>query len=207
MAHAGDVSTDIIPEITDDPRLAAHLDDLLHRTCDLARALTGAEQAALKIDLDGDGRAARKFFSLSEQYAAWRDYRVDPRGLGLHGIQLEPGQVVRLTQAEVEAHSAWTGFGDQIAQHPPLRGWLATSVSGEDGRIYGMLQLSDKCGGADFTDEDEDRIRELAAFAGATLDALDAARRCQYEVAGLTQAIQPSASAAVVSAEAAQPAT
>lgn len=58
----------------------------------------------------------------------------------------------------------------------PMRGWLATAVCGEDGRSYG-LQLSDKSGGADFTAEDEDRIRELAAFTGATLDALRAARR------------------------------
>ena len=119
MAHAGDVGTEIEPELVEDPDLARRLDDLLHRTCDLARALTGAEQAALKVDLDGDGHAARKFFNLSERYAAWRDYRVDPHGLGLHGIQLEPGQVVRLIQEEVAAHPAWTGFGDQAAQHPP----------------------------------------------------------------------------------------
>ena len=61
--------------------------------------------------------------------------------------------------------------------HPPLRGWLATAVWGENGRGYGLLQLSDKSGEADFTAEDEDRIRALAAFAGATLDALRAAGR------------------------------
>jgi GAF domain-containing protein len=177
MAHVGEVGTEFAPEVADDPALTARLDDLLHRTCHLARALTGAEQAALNVDLDGDGHAARKFFNLSEHYARWRDYRVDPRGLGLHGIALEPGQVMRLTQEEVEAHPAWTGFGDQAEAHPPLRGWLATAVSGEDGRNYGMLQLSDKSGGADFTADDEDHVRELAAFAGATLDALRAARR------------------------------
>jgi hypothetical protein len=80
------------------------------------------------------------------------------------------------TQEEVEAHPAWTGFGDQAPVHPPLRGWLATSVWGEDGRCYGLLQLSDKEGGLDFTD-DAQRIQELAAFAGATLDALRKARR------------------------------
>ena len=58
-----------------------------------------------------------------------------------------------------------------------MRGWLATAVCGEDGRRYGLLQLSDKSGGADFTAEDEERIRELAAFAGATLAALRATRR------------------------------
>jgi GAF domain-containing protein len=175
MAHAGDVGTEIAPEVADDPELAARLDDLLHRTCSLARALAGAEQSALGVDLDGDGRATRKFFNLSERYARWRDYRVAPRGTGLHGLQLQPGEVVRLTQEEVERHPAWTAFGDQAADHPPFRGWLATAVCGEDGRNYGLLQLSDKSDGGDFTVEDEARIRELAALAGATLDALRAA--------------------------------
>ena len=84
---------------------------------------------------------------------------------------------MRLTQDEVEAHPDWTGFGEEGDRHPPLRGWLATPVCDDDGRSYGLLQLSDKSGGADFTVEDEDRIRELAAFAGAALDALRAARR------------------------------
>jgi len=177
MAHAGDVGTEIAPEVADDPELTARLDDLLHRTCHVARALTSAEQAAFKVDLDGDGHATRKFFNLSERYERWRDYRVDPRGRGLHGLDLAPGEVVRLTQAEVEAHPAWTAFGTQAAAHPPLRRWLASAVYGEDGRNYGLLQLSDKAAGADFTAEDADRLRELAAFTGATLDAFRAARR------------------------------
>jgi GAF domain-containing protein len=177
MTHSGDVGTEFAPEVADDPILAARLDDLLHRTCSLARALTGAEQAALGVDLDGDGRATRKFFNLSARYERWRDYRAAPQGLGLHGLQFEPGEVVHLTQEEVEAHPAWGGFGDQAPYHPPMRGWLATSVWGEEGRCYGLLQLSDKEGGLDFTDDDGARIQELAAFAGATLDALRAARR------------------------------
>ena len=176
MAHIGEVGTEIAPAIADDPALAGRIDDLLHRTCHLARALTGAEQAALKVDFDGDGATARKFFNLSERYERWRDYRVDPRGLGLHGMALAPGEVIRLTQAEVEAHPAWQAFGTQADKHPPLRGWLATAVWSEDARSYGMLQLSDKAGGADFTEQDADNVRDLAAFAGATLDALRAAR-------------------------------
>jgi len=175
MAHVGEVGTEIAPAITGDTALAARIDDLLHRTCHIARALTGAEQAALKVDLDGDGTAARKFFNLSERYERWRDYRVDPRGLGLHGLALQPGEVVRLTQAEVESHPAWKGFGSQAGSHPPMRGWLATPVCTESGRAYGLLQLSDKAGGADFTEQDAANLRELAALAGATLDALRAA--------------------------------
>jgi GAF domain-containing protein len=174
----GEVGIEIAPVIgapEGDDKLAGHVDALLRRTCRIARALTGAEQAALKVDLDGDGSTARKFFNLSERYERWRDYRVDPRGLGLHGLSLDPGEVVRLTQQQVEAHPAWQGFGDEAASHPPMRGWLATPVCSEDGRPYGLLQLSDKGGGGDFTEQDADHVRELAAFAGATLDALRAA--------------------------------
>jgi GAF domain-containing protein len=49
-------------------------------------------------------------------------------------------------------------------------------VCGENGRSYGLLQLSDKAGGGEFSEDDGERLRELAAFAGATLDALRAAR-------------------------------
>jgi hypothetical protein len=134
----GGIRTEIAPEVADDPELAARLDDLLHRTCHLARALTGAEQAAFKVDLDGDGHAARKFFNLRERYERWRDYRVDPRGRGLHGLDLAPDEVVRLTQAEVEDHPAWQGFGNQAAAHPPMRGWLATAVGGAGGHAVGV---------------------------------------------------------------------
>jgi hypothetical protein len=172
-----DVVTPIAPDIDGDEQLAGPLDDLLRRTCDLARALTGAEQAALKVDLAGDGRAVRKWFSLSPRYEQWRGYRVDPRGLGLHGIELARGEVVRLTQAEVESHPAWRAFGDQAASHPPLRGWLAVAVYGDDGHIHGLLQLSDKTGGKDFSADDGERVLELAEFAGAMLDALRQAAR------------------------------
>jgi hypothetical protein len=59
-----------------------------------------------------------------------------------------------------------------LARALTTRGRLATAVCGENGRGYGFLQLPDKSGGADLTAEDEDRIRELAAFTRATLDAL-----------------------------------
>jgi hypothetical protein len=48
-------------------------------------------------------------------------------------------------------------------------------VCGEDGRRYGLLQLSDKKGGAEFTADDSEGVRELAALVGETLDALRAA--------------------------------
>jgi GAF domain-containing protein len=76
-----------------------------------------------------------------------------------------------VTEAEVLSHPLYRGFAPFADSHPPMRGWLATSVCGDDGRSYGMLQLSDKSGGRDFDESDEANIRELAALIGETLDA------------------------------------
>jgi GAF domain-containing protein len=167
----GEVGTEIAPEIARDADAAARVDALLRQVCHLARCLTGAEQAAMALHATVDD-APRKYFSLSAAYAPWRDYRPDPKGLGLHGLEIPPGEVIRLTQAEVEAHPAWRSFGSEAADHPPMRGWLATAVCGEGDYRYGLLQLSDKGGEADFTPEDEVRLRELAELVGAALDAL-----------------------------------
>jgi GAF domain-containing protein len=176
--HAGEVGIEIAPLLDTsgvDGELAGRVDALLRRTCLIARGLTGAEQAALKLWLDEDAAKARKYFSLSEKYSSYRDFRVDPRGDGLHGMAIAPREVVRLNQEEVVGHPLWRNFGPFEAEHPPMRGWLATSVCGEDGRIYGLLQLSDKSGGRDFDADDEEHIRELAALVGEALDALRAA--------------------------------
>jgi GAF domain-containing protein len=133
------------------------------------------EQGALKLWIDGDPGRARKYFSLSEKYAQYHDFRVHPQGAGLHALAIPPGEVVRLTQDEVVRHPRWQKFRPVTDEHPPMRGWLATSVCGEDGRVYGLLQLSDKRDGDDFTADDEEHIRDLAALVGETLDALRAA--------------------------------
>jgi hypothetical protein len=50
--HAGEVGIEIAPLLDTsggDGELAGRVDALLRRTCLIARALTGAEQAALKL--------------------------------------------------------------------------------------------------------------------------------------------------------------
>jgi hypothetical protein len=172
--HTGEVGIEIAPLLdaaSSDSELAVQVDTLLRRACTIARALTGAEQAALKLWIDGDPTKARKYFSLSEKYASYRDFTTDPHGSGLHGMTIPPGEVVRLTQEEVVSHPLWRNFEPVTDKHPPMRGWLASSVCGADGRSYGLLQLSDKADG-EFTIDDEAHVRELAALVGETLDAL-----------------------------------
>ena len=173
--HSGEVGIEITPILTahsHEPEFAAQLDAILRRSCQIARALTGAEQAALQLWVGEDSSQVRKYFSMSEKYAAFRDFTVDPQGFGLHAMKIPPGEVIRLTQAEVLSHPLYEAFGPFAGAHPPLRGWLATNVRGDDGRIYGLLQLSDKSGGRDFDESDGANIHELAALIGETLDAL-----------------------------------
>jgi len=167
-----------------DDELADHVDAILTHTCRLARALTGAEQAALKLWVDEDAAKLWKYYSLSEKYERYRDFRVDARGLGLHGMEIPAGRVVRLTQEEVVSHALWRDFGGVAAEHPPMDGWLATSVFAKDGRTYGLLQLSDKSGGRDFDADDDEHIRELAALAAKHSTASEPPRRCPSERGG-----------------------
>src|SRR5438067_6910582 len=173
--HDGEVGIEIAPVLdaaSGDAKLGERVDALLRRACKIARALTDAEQAALKLWVGEDPAKARKYFSLSEKYSAYRDFRVDPQGLGLHGMEIPRGEAVRLTEEEVLEHPLYRNFGQLVDRHPPMRGWLATSVYGPDGHLYGLLQLSDKSGGRDFDVDDEANIREFAALIGETLDAL-----------------------------------
>jgi GAF domain-containing protein len=135
---------------------------VLSTAAELIRVLIGAHQSAVAIIVQRDWQAVHKFFSLSEKYADWADYRTPATGVGIHAWMLEYNQPIRLTQAELEAHPAWRGFGSEASQHPPMRGWLAAPIIDRNGTNWGLLQLSDKYEG-DFTAEDE---RQFVAFAG-----------------------------------------
>jgi GAF domain-containing protein len=71
-------------------------------------------------------------------------------------MAIPPGEVVRLTEDEVLRHPLFRDFSGFSASHPPMRAWLATSVRGSGGNMYGLLQLSDKSAGRDFDASDEE---------------------------------------------------
>src|SRR5512133_427174 len=131
-----------------------HVDATLQLSCELARALTGAHQAAMSLIVKGDWAPARKYFSLSEEYAAVRDFTMPARGIGLHALVVSENSALRLTQVELESHPAWRGYGEAQGEHPPLRGLLAVPIVGADGLNYGLLQTSDKANSGDFDETD-----------------------------------------------------
>jgi GAF domain-containing protein len=174
-----------------DAEFAAAANQVLADAAELARALTGAHQSAATVIAGGDWSTARKHFSLSEKYAAWADYAAPAVGVGTHAWLLggpghapdaagraaagAPGRaprVVRFTHAELEAHPAWLNFGTEAGRHPPMRGWMAARIEGRDGTVWGMLQLTDKADGGDFTAADEAAFTRFARLVTAALEAL-----------------------------------
>lgn len=136
---------------------------VLENAVELIRVLIGAHQSAAAIVVQNDWGSIRKFFSLSAKYAAWAEYRTPATGYGTHGWLLRQTKSLRLTQAELEAHPEWKGFGHEADKHPPMRGWLATPIldTRDPSLVWGMLQLSDRYEG-EFTEQDE---ADLVAFA------------------------------------------
>jgi len=155
----------------------SRVDETLQASCEVARALVGAHQAAMSLIIRGDWSHARKYFSLSDKYAPFRDFTMPARGVGLHALVVAENTALRLTQAEVERHPAWRGYAEAAGSHPPLRGLLAVPIVGEDGLNYGLLQLSDKVNGTDFNEDDERRLQHLAGLAALALDALARVRK------------------------------
>jgi GAF domain-containing protein len=181
-SHTGVVVSQLLDDDwtpTDDPSSNAFttvIDGVLHLTADLARRLIGAHQAAAALIIEGDWTSMRKYFSLSPRYADWFDYRTPAVGFGIHADVVKQNMPIRLTQAQLEQHPDWRGFGTQAGKHPPMRGWLAVPLLGQDGRNYGLLQLSDKYDDQDFTEEDETQLTRLAQLTAKTLDAINRMR-------------------------------
>jgi GAF domain-containing protein len=140
----------------------SHVDATPQTTCGLARALIGAHQPATSLIVAGDWLHTRKYFSLSDKYAAFRDFTMPARGVGVHALVVSENAALRLTQAELENHPASLGYAEAAGSHQPLRGLLAVPIAGEDGRNCGLLQLSDKADGGEFDEDDERCLRRLA---------------------------------------------
>jgi GAF domain-containing protein len=160
------------PEAAANEEFERRVDHLLQTTCEVARAMVGSHQAAMAMLIGRDWAHARKYFSLSDKYEEWKDFTMPARGIGLHALVVAENEAIRLDEDEVEKHPAWRGFAEFAGKHPPLRGLLAVPIVGEDGLNYGLLQVSDKADGGDFSDEDERRLQCLADAASVGLDAL-----------------------------------
>ena len=174
------------PDAIDDA-FAEAANDLLCRSVELIRVLAGAHQSAVAIVIQKDWHYVRKFFSLSTKYEAWKDYNTPAVGVGVHSWLLEYNKPVRYTQAELEQHPRWLGFGTEAAKHPPMRGWMAAPIRDAQGQNWGLLQLSDKYEG-EFTEADEANFVQFTDVLSLSLDALWTLRNLRKQVAAASAA-------------------
>ena len=160
------------------------IEDVLGVITEQARAIIGVHQSVTSMTIDQNWAQAINSVSLSDKYAAWRDYDAKTDGSGIYACVCHLNRPMRMTQAELEAHPKWRGFGKEAANHPLMRGWLAAPLRGRDGQNIGLIQLSDKYEG-EFTEEDEAIIVELAQMASI---AIENTRLYEAEQSARTQA-------------------
>jgi len=139
------------------------LDGLLQRLVETAAELTGARYAALGV-IDKSGQALERFLTTGidpETHAAIGDL---PRGRGILGVLIREGQTLRLHDIADDPRSV--GFP---RHHPPMRTFLGVPIRLRS-VAYGNLYLTEKEGGGDFTEEDEELTQLLAAQAAVAIE-------------------------------------
>lgn len=143
------------------------LDGVLARIVEISCRLTGAEYAALGVlrpDATSGSRALRTFLhhGLAPAQVAGIDH--PPTGHGILGVLIDRPAPLRLR--DLTAHPDSRGFPPG---HPPMRSFLGVPVRIRD-RVFGNLYLTEKRGGGEFTQQDEDVVVALAAAAGVAIE-------------------------------------
>jgi signal transduction histidine kinase len=139
------------------------LETVLHQVLDTARELTSARFAALGI-LDEHKRELERFLTIGLGDEARRTIGPLPRGHGVLGELIRNPQPLRL--ADVTEHPRSYGFPPG---HPPMTTFLGVPVSVR-GEAYGNLYLTDKAGGEEFTESDEQLVVVLSEWAAVAID-------------------------------------
>ncbi|MBD1920355.1 PAS domain-containing protein [Microcoleus sp. FACHB-831] len=148
---------------------AVSTEDVLRAIAQQAQEIILAHQSVTSMTIDQNWTQAINCVLLSDKYAAWRDYDEKTDGSGIYACVCHANRPMRMTQAQLEAHPKWQGFGKHADKHPPMRGWLAAPLVGRDGRNIGLIQLSDKYEG-EFTEEDEAIIVQLAQMGAVAIE-------------------------------------
>jgi two-component system, NarL family, sensor histidine kinase DevS len=142
--------------------IGSHLElsEVLRSIAETAAELADAQYSALGV-LDAQGTERLNAFITvgldDEQRKVIGDL---PHGRGVLGVLIREPQALRLS--DLAAHPASYGFP---AGHPPMRTFLGVPILVR-GEAYGNLYLTEKRGGGEFTESDEQIVLALAAAAG-----------------------------------------
>ena len=130
---------------------------------DAARELTGASYAALGI-MNEDKSGLERFLYSGIDEQTRHEIGPLPRGRGVLGELIRDPRPLRLP--DVGAHPRSYGFPPA---HPDMRSFLGTPVLVR-GEAWGNLYLTEKEGGAEFGETDEQLVVVLAAWSGVAIE-------------------------------------
>jgi two-component system, NarL family, sensor histidine kinase DevS len=139
------------------------LDALLERLVETAVSLTGAHYAALGV-IDRSGTLLERFVTTGigpDLRATIGDL---PHGRGILGVLIRDAKPLRLPDLTADPRSV--GFPPG---HPPMKTFLGVPIMLR-GTAYGNLYLTEKEGGEEFTDEDQEVVTLLAGQAAVAIE-------------------------------------
>jgi len=139
------------------------LDAVLQKLVETAATLTGARYAALGV-IDPAGQMLERFLTHGVDPEAHAAIGEPPRGRGILGVLIREATPLRLHDLTEDPRSV--GFPPQ---HPPMKSFLGVPILLR-GVAYGNLYLTEKEGGEDFTEEDEEVVTLLAAQAAVAIE-------------------------------------
>jgi signal transduction histidine kinase len=139
------------------------LDSLLQRLTELAAELTGARYAALGV-IDPSGSRLERFVTHGIDNDARAAIGDPPHGRGILGALIHDARPLRLQAITDDPRSV--GFPPN---HPPMTTFLGVPVLLR-GVAYGNLYLTEKFGGEDFTEGDQELVGVLASQAAVAIE-------------------------------------
>ncbi len=139
------------------------LDGVLQRVAEIACEIIQARYAAIGV-LSPDHRTLEAFVTAGIEPEMRKHIGAPPTGRGVLGVVMREARTIRL--ADLSSHPDSAGFPPN---HPPMRSFLGVPIERRRG-TFGILYLTEKLGGAEFTEEDEHIARLLAAQTGAAVE-------------------------------------
>jgi signal transduction histidine kinase len=139
------------------------IDVVLQRIVAAAARLAGAKYAALGV-IDQRGTGLENFVTTGLDKEAIERIGDLPRGRGILGVLISDAQPLRL--ADIGADPRSVGFPPH---HPKMETFLGVPILLR-GVAYGNLYLTEKAGGDEFTDEDQELVQLLAAQAAVAIE-------------------------------------
>ena len=138
------------------------LEAVLHRVVSSACQLLQAECGALGVI--GSDRALSHFITVGIDDELASKIGPLPTGHGVLGLLIRDPKPLRLH--DLSQHPDAYGFP---ANHPPMKSFLGVPIRVRE-VVFGNLYLTQKKGGGDFTDQDENLAEALAAAAGVAIE-------------------------------------